>query len=80
MPIELASSAISSRASDVPIADCAAESSSSATTLRPELLEQRRLVVGPGPRLGVVDGQDADDVAGRRDQRHAEVGLDLART
>ena len=33
MPIELASSAISSRASDVPIADCAAESSSSATTV-----------------------------------------------
>ena len=46
---------------------------------RRQLLEQCGLVVGPGPRLGVVDGQDADHVPGRRDQRHAEVGLDLAR-
>ena len=44
-----------------------------------QLLEQCRLVVGPVPRLGVVDGQRPDHVAGRRDERGAEVGPDLAR-
>ena len=44
-----------------------------------QLLEECGLVVGPVPRLGVVDGQRPDHVAGRRDERGAEVGPDLAR-
>ena len=79
IPIELASSATSSRASrradrrlrggELQLGDDAGR----------ELLEQLGLVVGPVARLGVVDGQRADDVPGRRDQRRAEVGPDLAR-
>ena len=43
-----------------------------------ELLEQLGLVVRPGPRSRAEDGQDSDDVAGRRHEGQPEIGLDLA--
>ena len=79
MPIELASSATSSRARELPTADSAAASSSSATTEPASCPRASASAVVQPCGRGVVDGEGAHHVPGRRHQRHAEVGPDLPR-